>query len=249
MLKVIILLNNQLHLIDSNCIMVGRSGTGKLSILRVVAFLNKMHIYENKYDISECVVRCLKGQNVILLESYLRRDFNKLLYNNTRTWYQKILDCVSDTDLERYVSDENMKKQYRVLAAEIPNREGQDNNCKVLQKVLSRLKSVIIFDNLVKYKEAVNRIRDLSRYFVCYIDEWPAEALLNISGINVPQNSTQLSKKSDKPSSELDLSKLLAEVFTSTNRTMLSYDQPSISIKKFKFYLNIYETLYKIRNK
>lgn len=76
------------------------------------------------------------------------------------------------------------------MAAEIPNREGQDNNCKVLQKVLSRLKSVIIFDNLVKYKEAVNRIRDLSRYFVCYIDEWPAEALLNISGINVPQNST-----------------------------------------------------------
>ena len=110
MLKVIILLNNQLHLIDSNCIMVGRSGTGKLSILRVVAFLNKMHIYENKYDISECVVRCLKGENVILLESYLRRDFNKLLYNNTRTWYQKILDCVSDTDLERYVSEENMKK-------------------------------------------------------------------------------------------------------------------------------------------
>lgn len=39
-------------------------------------------------------------------------------------------------------------------------------------------------------KEAVNRIRDLSRYFVCYINEWPAEALLNISGINVPQNST-----------------------------------------------------------
>ena len=76
------------------------------------------------------------------------------------------------------------------MAVEIPNREGQDNNCKVLQKVLSRLKSVIIFDNLVKYKEAVNRIRDLSRYFVCYINEWPAEALLNISGINVPQNST-----------------------------------------------------------
>lgn len=51
-----------------------------------------------------------EGLKCILLESYLRRDFNKLLYNNTRTWYQKILDCVSDTDLERYVSDENMKK-------------------------------------------------------------------------------------------------------------------------------------------
>lgn len=99
MLKVVILLNNQLHMIDSNCIMVGRSGTGKVTILRVVASLNKMYIYENKYDISECVVRCLKGENVILLETYLRRDYGRLLYNNSRTWYQKIQECITDADL------------------------------------------------------------------------------------------------------------------------------------------------------
>lgn len=53
---------------------------------------------------------------------------------------------------------------------------------------MANLKSVIVFDTIAKYKEAVNRIRELSRYFVCYIDEWPAEALLNISGINIPKS-------------------------------------------------------------
>ena len=52
MLKIIILLNNQLHLIDSNCILVGRSGTGKITILKVIAEINKMYVYDNKYDIS-----------------------------------------------------------------------------------------------------------------------------------------------------------------------------------------------------
>lgn len=46
------LLNNQLQMLDSNCILVGRSGTGKVTILKVVASLSKMHIYDNKYDLS-----------------------------------------------------------------------------------------------------------------------------------------------------------------------------------------------------
>jgi ABC-type nitrate/sulfonate/bicarbonate transport system ATPase subunit len=61
MLKVIVLLNNQIHLFDSNCIMIGRSGTGKSTLLKVVAYLNKLTICSDAYDISETIVRCLKG--------------------------------------------------------------------------------------------------------------------------------------------------------------------------------------------
>lgn len=79
MLKIILLLSNQLHCLDSNCILVGRSGTGKLTILRVVASLNRMLIWENKYDVSEAVVRALRGECVVLLEGFVRREFRGLL--------------------------------------------------------------------------------------------------------------------------------------------------------------------------
>jgi ABC-type nitrate/sulfonate/bicarbonate transport system ATPase subunit len=61
MLKVIGILNNQLHMIDHHTIIVGRTGTGKNTILKVVAYLNKMEVYHNKSYLSECIVRCLKG--------------------------------------------------------------------------------------------------------------------------------------------------------------------------------------------
>jgi ABC-type nitrate/sulfonate/bicarbonate transport system ATPase subunit len=61
MLRVIVLLNNQIHLLDSNCIMVGRSGTGKNTLLKVVASLDKITICSDRYDISETIVKCLKG--------------------------------------------------------------------------------------------------------------------------------------------------------------------------------------------
>lgn len=52
MLKIIALITNQLHLIDGNCVLVGRTGTGKETIMNIVAFLNKMEIYKNKHDLS-----------------------------------------------------------------------------------------------------------------------------------------------------------------------------------------------------
>lgn len=48
-------------MIDHHTIIVGRTGTGKNTILKVVAYLNKMEVYHNKSYLSECIVRCLKG--------------------------------------------------------------------------------------------------------------------------------------------------------------------------------------------
>ena len=44
MLAIVAKLNNQFHSIDCNCALVGRTGTGKMTILKASAMLNKINI-------------------------------------------------------------------------------------------------------------------------------------------------------------------------------------------------------------
>jgi hypothetical protein len=127
----------------------------------------------------------------------------------------------------------------------------EDKEKKVLRKVREKLSSVVILDTLPKYKEALNKYRELSRYYVCYIDEWPAEALLNISGVNISSSKMRevlASDKEDKKYTEVDLPKLIAEVFVTANKVMQSSEESSISIKRFKSFIKIFERMHETRN-
>ena len=67
MLAVVIKLNNQLHCIDGNCILLGRNGTGKKSILKIAASLNKALVFDGFENTSEALYECYKGRSIILM--------------------------------------------------------------------------------------------------------------------------------------------------------------------------------------
>ena len=98
------------------------------------------------------------------------------------------------------------------------------------------MKNVIILDNLVKYKQVISQFREINRYFVCYIDEWPIEALLTISGTHLKNSAFTSFKGSseEEVNKNFEVNKVLAEVYTSTNRITQSHEDSSISIKKFQ---------------
>lgn len=101
------------------------------------------------------------------------------------TLFHKIQDCLNDEDLEKFIVGEEIKKEYNQIINTIPNRQDGNNSIKILTRLRQKLKSVIVFDSISKYKQATSHYRQLNSHFVCYIDEWPAQAILNIGGVNI----------------------------------------------------------------
>ena len=52
MLSIVVKLNNQLNCIDGNCVILGRDGTGKKSILKIAASLNKGMVVDGHWNTS-----------------------------------------------------------------------------------------------------------------------------------------------------------------------------------------------------
>ena len=97
----------------------------------------------------------------------------------------------------------------------------------MLKKASSKIRHALIFNSLSLYKQYIVKNRNINEYFVSYIDEWPVEALVGISG----------------RIEEIDM-ELSAEVYTQTNKIILSEEESSISLKKFKKYLDVYHRMY-----
>ena len=106
MLAIVIKLNNQLHCIDGNCILLGRNGTGKKTILNIAASLNKAIVFDAFDHTSEALYECYKGRPVILMESYLRSKFTDFMSANKSTVYSNIISIEEDEDLEeKYITN------------------------------------------------------------------------------------------------------------------------------------------------
>lgn len=65
---------------------------------------------------------------------------------------------------------------------------------------------------------------------VCYIEEWPPEALLNIY------------------STEDSYSNMHAEIFVSVNKILSNNNLPPFSLKYFEKYLKLYAEIFRIEN-
>lgn len=58
-----------------------------------------MYICMDKYEVSDAIVRCLRGECVMLVEMFLRRDFGRFLESGGKSNYRKICDCINDEEL------------------------------------------------------------------------------------------------------------------------------------------------------
>lgn len=65
---------------------------------------------------------------------------------------------------------------------------------------------------------------------VCYIEEWPPEALLNIY------------------STEDSYANMHADIFVSVNKILSNNNLPPFSLKYFEKYLKLYTEIFKIEN-
>ena len=77
------------------------------------------------------------------------------------------------------MTDAEVRKKYREIKTNsnsiLRDDEGgpAPGGSRLLQRFRSKVRSVIVLDNLVKYKQVTSQFREINRYFVCYIDEWP----------------------------------------------------------------------------
>ena len=163
MLKIIIKLNNQFHSFDQNCALVGRYGTGKRTILKVAASLNKIDISET---LSSAIMATIKNEEPILLE-YCQSIQDK-------TWQSAITECRNDEELELLVEMDRREEFRESCSSGEPTR--------LLKKASSKIRHALIFNSLTLYKQYILKNRGINEYFVSYIDKWPVEALVGISG-------------------------------------------------------------------
>lgn len=76
--------------------MLGRSGTGKKTILKITASLNKMELVDGITHPSEALYQCYKNKEVILMEEYMRRNYAQFIEANKSTVFSQMKAAASD---------------------------------------------------------------------------------------------------------------------------------------------------------